>query len=129
MSDPIATSDPTGVGSSGGKVEQAKNVAGDAVDRAHDVAGQATAGAKEVARDARAQLQDLVGRTRQNVDQEARTRSRQAAGSMRSFAEQLGALADGDTGGAGPLADYARQGRERMARLADRLDDRPSAPP
>jgi ElaB/YqjD/DUF883 family membrane-anchored ribosome-binding protein len=126
MTDQTTTPTPNG-GDSSGKVEQAKQVAGDAVGRVQDVAGEAGVQAKAVMRDARTQMHDLVDRTRQNVDVEARQRSRQAAGSLRTFADQLGALAAGDTTGAGALGDYARQGRDRLSQFADRLEDGPSA--
>jgi hypothetical protein len=126
MTDQITTSSPT-ASSTSGKVEQAKDVASDAVGRAQTVAGEAGEQAKAVARDARDQVRQLVDRTRRNLDDEARNRSRQAAGGLRTFAEQLGALASGDTAGAGAMGDYARQGRERLTRLADRLEDGPSA--
>lgn len=126
MTDQITTSNPP-ASSSSGKVEQAKDVASDAVGRAQTVAGEAGEQAKAVARDARDQVRQLVDRTRQNLDEEARNRSRQAAGGLRTFAEQLGALASGDTAGAGAMGDYARQGRERLSSLADRLEDGPSA--
>jgi hypothetical protein len=114
-------------GTSPGKADQAKEVAGQAVERAQEVAGHATDQAKAVVRDARQQVRGLVDRTRQNIDQEAGVRSRQAAGSLRSFADQLGALADGSVSGAGELGDYARQAGERISRLAERLEDGPNA--
>jgi len=126
MTDQMGSMDPIGEDSSG-KVDQARQVAGDAVGRAQGVAGEAGVQAKAVMRDARSQVRDLVERSRQNVDSEARGRSRQAAGSVRTFADQLGALAAGDPAAAGPLGDYARQGREKLGQFADRLDDGPSA--
>jgi ElaB/YqjD/DUF883 family membrane-anchored ribosome-binding protein len=126
MTDQTTTSNPTATSSSA-KVEQAKVVAENTIGRAQDVAADAGAQAKAVVRDARQQVRELVERTRQNVDHEAGDRSRQAAAGLRTFADQLGALASGDTTNAGALGDYASQGRERLARLADRLDDGPSA--
>jgi len=80
-----------------------------------------------VVRDARQQVRGLVDRTRQNIDQEAGVRSRQAAGSLRTLADQLGALSAGNMSGAGALGDYARQGGDHLSRLAERLEDGPTA--
>jgi hypothetical protein len=113
--------------SSPSKVDEAKEVAGRAVDRANDVAGEAGAQAKAVVRDAKGQARDLVGRGREHLEEEARSRGRQAAGGLRTFADQLGALSQGDQQGAGALGDYVSQGREQLTRLADRLEDGPAA--
>jgi hypothetical protein len=72
-------------------------------------------------------MRELVGRGRERVDEEARVRSRQAAGGLRSFADQLGALGEGDPSRTGALGDYARQGRDALSHLAERLDDGPQA--
>ena len=111
----------------GTKTEQAKEVAGRTADRAGDVAGEVGAQAKVVARDAKEQARRLVDQGRQHLDDEARARSRQAAGGLRTIADQLGALSDGADERAGALGDYARQGRAQLSRLADRLDDGPAA--
>jgi hypothetical protein len=83
--------------------------------------------AKVVARDAKDHARQLFDEGRQHLDDEARNRSRQAAGGLRTLADQLGALTSGNTEQAGPLGDYAQQGREQLSRLADRLEDGPSA--
>jgi ElaB/YqjD/DUF883 family membrane-anchored ribosome-binding protein len=126
MSEPTTTSSPAAPSGSG-TTEQAKAVASDAAARAQDVAGDAAAQARAVARDASHQVRDLVGRSRDRVDEEARIRSRQAAGNLRSLGDQLGALGDGDPARAGALGDYANQGRDALNRLAERLDDGPQA--
>jgi hypothetical protein len=106
---------------------QAKDVAKSAVDRAGDVAGEVGTQAKVVVRDAQAQARELVGQGRKHLDTEMRERGRQAAGGLRTLADQLGALSEGDSERAGALGDYARQGRAQLVRLADRLDQGPSA--
>jgi ElaB/YqjD/DUF883 family membrane-anchored ribosome-binding protein len=111
----------------GTKTEQAKQVASRTADRAGEVAGEVGAQAKVVARDAKEQARRLVDQGRQHLDEEARARSRQAAGGLRTIADQLGALSDGADERAGALGDYARQGRAQLSRLADRLDDGPAA--
>ena len=112
---------------SGTKADQAKQVATRTADRASDVAGEVGTQAKAVARDAKEHARQLVDQSRQHLDDEARARSHQAAGGLRTIADQLGALSDGADERAGALGDYARQGREQLSRLADRLDDGPAA--
>ena len=80
-----------------------------------------------MARDAADHVRGLVDRARRDVDDEARVRSRQAAGAVRTFADQVGALADGDPDRAGSLAGLVRDGQDRLAMLASRLDDGPTA--
>jgi hypothetical protein len=109
------------------KTEAAKDVANKAVERASGVAGEVTAQTKAVAGDAMEHARQLLGDGRRHLDEEAHARSRQAAGSLRTLAGQLGALAEGDDGRAGAVGDYVRQGRDQIARLADRLDDDPTA--
>jgi ElaB/YqjD/DUF883 family membrane-anchored ribosome-binding protein len=116
----------TGPVDGGGKTEAAKEVAGRAAGRAGEVAGEAQAQAQAVARQARDQVRDLVDRGRRDVGGEAAVRSRQVAGSLRTLAGQVGALAEGDPQAAGPLADLVREGRERLEALAGRLDEGPN---
>jgi hypothetical protein len=109
------------------KTEAAKDVASKAANRAGDVAGEVTEQAKIVARDAKDHARQLFDQGRRHLDDEARARSQQAAGGLRGIADQLGALAVGDQQGAGAVGDYARQARDQISRLADRLDDGPAA--
>ena len=127
---PLGRAEPgsgTTAESSDTKADQAKHVANRTADRASDVAGEVGTQAKAVARDAKEHARQLVDQSRQHLDEEARARSHQAAGGLRTIADQLGALSDGADERAGALGDYARQGRERLSRLADRLDDGPTA--
>jgi len=112
---------------SSGAAEQAKEVAQHAADRAGDVAGDVKEQAKEVVQDAAEQARELVGRARGHLETEAQQRSRQAAGSLRQFAGQLGALTAGRSEDAGPLPGYVSQGQQSLARLADRLEEGPGA--
>jgi hypothetical protein len=109
------------------KTEQAKEVAKQTTERAADVAGEVTQQAKVVARDAKDHARQLFDQGRQHLDEEARTRSHQAAGGLRTLADQLGALSSGHTEQAGALGDYAQQGRAQLSRLADRLEQGPTA--
>jgi ElaB/YqjD/DUF883 family membrane-anchored ribosome-binding protein len=109
------------------RAEQAKQVVSQTADRVGDVAGDVGAHAKVVVRDAKDHARQLVDQGRQHLDDEAQARSQQAAGGLRALADQLGALSDGADERAGALGDYARQGREQLTRLADRLDEGPAA--
>ncbi len=125
MTDQMTTPSRTGDGA--GKAEAVKEVAGRAAERAGDVAGEAQAQAQAVARQAKEQVHDLVDRGRRDLGAEAATRSRQMAGSVRTLADQVGALADGDPQSAGPLTDLLQEGRDRLQSFAGRLDDGPNA--
>ena len=121
------TMTPANTGDGAGKTDAAKAVAGRAAERAGDVAGEAQAQVQAVARQAKDQVKDLVERTRGDIGNEAATRSRQAAGSVRTLADQVAALAAGDPQAAGPLTDLLREGRDRLQTFAERLDDGPDA--
>jgi ElaB/YqjD/DUF883 family membrane-anchored ribosome-binding protein len=125
MTDQMTT--PASTGDGAGKVEAAKEVAGRAAERAGDVAGEAQAQVQAVARQAKDQVKDLVDRGRRDLGDEAAARGRQAAGSVRTLADQIGALADGDPQAAGPLTDLLQEGRDRLQSFAGRLDDGPNA--
>ena len=118
---------PSRTGDGAGKAEAAKEVAGRAAERVGDVAGEAQAQVQAVARQAKDQVHDLVDRGRRDLGAEAATRSRQMAGSVRTLADQVGALADGDPQSAGPLTDLLQEGRDRLQSFAGRLDDGPNA--
>jgi ElaB/YqjD/DUF883 family membrane-anchored ribosome-binding protein len=112
---------------SSGKVEAAREVAGRTSQGAGAVAGEAQEQVRAAARQAKDQVRDLVERGRSDVGDEAAARSRQAAGSVRTLADRVGALANGDPEAAGPLADLLREGQDRLQVFAGRLDDGPSA--
>jgi len=126
MTDQITPSGATH-DSADGTARAAREVAGRGAERASDVAGEAMTEAKAVAREAKDHVRNLVDRSRQDMNDEATARSRQAAGAVRTFADRVGALADGDPEAAGPLADLAREGRDRLAQFAARLDEGPTA--
>jgi len=109
------------------KAHAAQEVAGRTADRAGEVAGQVCEQAKVVARDAKDHARLLVDQGRSHLQEEANARSRQAASGLRVIADQLGALGRGDQQGAGAIGDYVQQGRQQLSRLADRLEDGPSA--
>jgi ElaB/YqjD/DUF883 family membrane-anchored ribosome-binding protein len=109
------------------KPEQAKAAVSTASDKAGEVAAEAGQQVRNVVEEAKQQSRELVDRTREDVLGQARERGQQAAGSMRTLADRLGALADGNATAAGPLVEYVREGQYRINRLAGRLDEDPEA--
>ena len=122
-----ASTGPQSGGTMQDKAGQAQEVAHHAADRASDVAADAKAQAKEVVQDATQQARQLVGQARRHLDDEAQQRSQQAATALRRVVGNLDALASGRTDSAGPLLGYARQSERSLNRLADRLEEGPSA--
>jgi hypothetical protein len=94
---------------------------------ASEVRAEAGAQVKAVAQEASDHLRGLADRARSDVRQQAQARAGQAADGVRSFSSQLDALAAGDVGNAGPLAEYVRDASARASRLAGRLDQGPDA--
>jgi hypothetical protein len=127
VTEQMTTSGSGSAQGSSGKVDAAKEVAGRTSQGAGVVAGEAQEQVMVAARQARDQVRDLVERGRADVGGEAAARSRQAAGSVRMLADRVGALANGDPQGAGPLADLLREGQDRLQVFAGRLDDGPNA--
>nr|MDQ3575433.1 hypothetical protein [Actinomycetota bacterium] len=66
----------------------------------------------------------LLEETRTQLEEQAGTQMEQLAQSMRQFASQAGALADGRPDEAGPLPGYARDVAERLDGWADDIDAR-----
>jgi hypothetical protein len=127
MSDQIATRPTAPDEGTPGKVEAAKEVAGQAAERAGAVADEASTQVRAVAREAKDHVRDLIDRSRQDLDSEAAARSQQAAGTLRTFADRMGALAEGNPEAAGPLTDLIREAQDKMSTFAGRLDDGPGA--
>lgn len=93
--------------------EQARELATEAKEQAKTVVVSATDGARNM-------VDHTVGELRTQADEQAR----RMAESVRSTSEQLRALSEGNPDGAGPIGDYVRDGAERLARLAERLESR-----
>lgn len=110
-----------------GAQEKAKEALSTVADSTGQVTEQARAQARDVIGEARSQARGLADTTVSEVRDQARTRGQQAAGGLRTFADQLGSLASGNTEQAGPLVDYLEEGRARVNRFAERLDEGPDA--
>jgi hypothetical protein len=102
--------------------DQASDVANQATEAARDVAGQAKEQVKNVANEAGAQARELMDRTRGELRDQAQARTDRVAGGLRSFSEQLTALAEGRPEEAGQLTGYARQAQQQVSQFASRLE-------
>lgn len=100
----------------------AADTATTASDSAKDAAGEVAAQAKVVAGEARRQIGTVVDETRQALSQQADDRTIQAAGGLRTLADQVSALADGRPHDAGPLAGYLGDAQSRVSAFAERLE-------
>lgn len=109
------------------KTEQAKQAASTAADKAGEVANQASDQVRHVTQEATQQARELADRARQDLREQAQQRSEHVAGSMRTLADRLGSLAEGNTSEAGPLLEYLREGQYRINEWAGRLDEGPDA--
>ncbi len=109
------------------KSEQAKQAMSTATDKAGSVASEASEQVRNVTHEAKQQAQELADRARQDLREQAQQRSQHAAETMRTFAQRLGSLAEGNSAEAGPLVDYLREGQYRINEWAGRLDDGPDA--
>jgi hypothetical protein len=102
--------------------DQASDVADHATEAARDVAGQAKEQVKNVANEAGAQARELMDRTRGELRDQAQARTERMAGGLRSFSDQLTALAEGRPDEAGALTGYARQAQRQVSQFASRLE-------
>ena len=108
-------------------------VADAAKSAATDVASTAAAGAKDAANEVVTQVKDVAGeakrqagtvidQTRRELSQQADERARQAAGGLRTLADQVSALADGRPADAGALVGYLGDAQTRVSSMAERLE-------
>ena len=75
-----------------------------------------------MAGEAKRQIGTVVDQTRRELSQQADERTRQAAGGLRTLADQAGAFAEGRPDDAGPLAGYLGDVQGRVAAFAERLE-------
>jgi len=104
--------------------EEAASVASSAVEQARDIATEAKEQARTVAASAADGARDMVQQTVGDLRTQADEQARRMAGNVRSTSQQLKALSEGNPDEAGPIGDYVRDGAERLARLAERLESR-----
>jgi hypothetical protein len=97
-------------------------VASTVADGALEMTSEAADQVKVVAGEAKAQLEDLFGRARDEARQQADDRTQQAARRLRTFSEEIEALAEGRPSEAGSLLTYLREAEDRAQNLAARLE-------
>lgn len=107
--------------------QQAQDVGSNAAGRASEVMSEASDQAKVVTSQAKDELRRVWEQSRSEVGDQAQQHSHQAADSLRTLADRLSSLAEGDTDQAGPLLGYLHEGRDRVSGLADRLEQGPDA--
>ncbi len=103
--------------------QEATEVAASAADNAKEVVSEVSMQAKVVAEQAKAQVANLVDQTRFEVLQTAQQKGEQAAAGLRTFADQLRSLADGQPDQAGPLRGYVQEAQDRVSVFATRLEN------
>lgn len=112
---------------------QAAQVGGTAKDQAGAVAGSATQAASEVADSAKEQVAQVAGeaknqigaltsQAKQQVTEQASAQTQKAAQTARSFADQLQAMARGESS-EGMATDVVRNISEKVQQIADRLEN------
>jgi hypothetical protein len=106
---------------------EAMNRTGDgqgARETASEAASMAKEEAASVARVAKEQAHSLLDEARHELQAQADLRSGQAAGQLRRWSGQVDALRAGRIDEAGDLPRYLREGQDKLASFADRLDQR-----
>jgi hypothetical protein len=110
-----------------GKVDAAKQAAGDvkdtAAEQAGHVAGTAKDEAKNVAREAKSQAKDLYAQTQSELKEQAGVQQKRVASGLRSIGDELGSMADGSEN-PGLAGDLVRQVSDRAGSAASWLDSR-----
>lgn len=108
--------------------ERAKSASGDAAqttaDKARGVAGEAKAQVRSVVDETKGQVSGLLDQAKSELRTQAADRGFQAAGSLRTFSDRVGALASGRPEEAGPLTGYLEEAQNKVSAFAERLDQR-----
>ena len=95
---------------------------GTTVESAEHAVGLVVEQTKAAVGSAREHAASMVGSAKQSVHEQLEQRAQQAGGGLRTFADQLRSLQQGDTAGAGPLGHYLEEARERVSTMADRFE-------
>lgn len=101
---------------------EAAEVATTAAESVRDVVEEASAQVKSVATQTRQQIDELVGKSRDELRLQAEQRGSQAAGQLRTLSEQITALTEGRPESAGPLVGYLGDIEGQVRQLASRLE-------
>jgi len=103
---------------------EAVELASTATEGAREVAGEMSSQAKAVMGEARQQFDGFVTQARGELREQAQQRNDRLATQLRTFSEQLTALAEGRPEGAGTLSGYVYDAEDHVRRLAARLEQR-----
>jgi len=117
----------TGSGSSSTRdvaKEEAKGVAQDAVQGGKQTAETAKQQAGEVAGEAKNQARALVDQTREQLASQGSEQQQRAASGLRTMADELTSMVNGQGGTGGVASDLARQASERVQTVADWIEQR-----
>jgi hypothetical protein len=90
---------------------------------AGDVATEAGSQARAVLDEARGHASDLFETSRQELTTQAQVQTDRAAQGLKTLAQQVQALAEGRPHDAGRVADWVRDGQQRLTAFAHRLDE------
>ncbi len=102
--------------------DEAKGVAQDAVQGGKQTAETAKQQAGEVANEAKSQARALVDQTRQQLASQGTEQQQRAASGLRSVADELTSMINGEGGTNGLASDLARQLSERVQSVADYIE-------
>jgi hypothetical protein len=103
--------------------QEASHVASTAADNAKQIASEATTQAIAVVQQTKEQVTNLLDQTLQEVRQTAQHKGEQAATGLRTLADQLSALANGQPDQAGQLQRYVQEAQDRVSSFATRLEN------
>jgi hypothetical protein len=104
--------------------EEAKGVAQDAVQGGKQTAETAKQQAGQVAGEAKNQARALLDQTRQEITTQGHDQQQRAASGLRSVADELTGMVNGQGGTGGLASDLARQLSDRVQTAADWLEQR-----
>ncbi|WP_225753595.1 hypothetical protein [Actinotalea sp. Marseille-Q4924] len=103
--------------------DQASGVAHSAAESGQHLAREAKSEAKDVGREAGRQAKQLLGQGREQLTSEASSQQQKLAGSIRSFGQELGSMADSSSE-PGMATDLARQASQRIDEVASFFENR-----
>jgi hypothetical protein len=104
--------------------EEARGTAQDAAQAGKQTAETAKQQAGEVVGEAKSQAQMLLGEARDQLTSQGTAQQQKAASGLRSLADELTGMVNGDVSQPGLASDLARQASERVRSFADKLENR-----
>jgi hypothetical protein len=104
--------------------EKGKEVAGTASDQAKAVADTAREQVGQVRQEVAQQGREVVSQATAKLQEQGRAQAQELASTVRGWADQTRALAEGRPEEAGQVAQYARQAADGVANAAGKLEER-----